>query len=162
MAQELVAVAAAKGLTIALAESCTGGMLAATITDIAGSSAVLQASFVTYSNLAKIAMLHVPKNVLCEHGAVSSEIAAAMADGVIKNLNVNISLSITGIAGPGGGSAAKPIGTVWFGYRQYDNAVKTECLHFHGSRAEIRQQAVAHALKILQVMIVTMEGVKDE
>ena len=148
-AQRLLDLAIAKSKTIGLAESCTGGLVAASITDLAGASAVLQASLVTYSNAAKMALLDVPETVLAEHGAVSAETAAAMVAGVLDKVAVDMAVSITGIAGPGGGSAAKPVGTVWFGIQQRGAPVVTECLHFSGSRADIRSQAVGFALDAL-------------
>ncbi len=149
LAAELVAAATAKGVTIGLAESCTGGLLSACITDIAGSSAVLQASLVTYSNEAKVSLLGVPAEVIVVHGAVSAEVAAAMVNGVLARIDVDLVISITGIAGPSGGSTEKPIGTVWFGFGQRGRGVVTFHELFSGSRDEIRRQSVAYALKML-------------
>ena len=104
----------ARGLKIATAESCTGGLVAAALTDIAGSSDVVDRGFVTYSNEAKQAMLGVPAATLKRHGAVSAETAAAMAAGALKNSQADLAVAITGIAGPGGGSKEKPVGLVYF------------------------------------------------
>ncbi len=133
---------------LALAESCTGGGIAQAVTAIAGSSAWFDRGFVTYSNAAKHEMLGVPMALIEQHGAVSESVAKAMAAGALKNSLATISLSVTGVAGPGGGSAEKPVGTVWF-------AVATElkleafCQHFDGDRAAVREQACVFALKQL-------------
>ncbi len=113
-ARRVLALARARGLHIATAESCTGGLVAAALTEIAGSSDVVECGFVTYSNEAKQKMLGVPAATLKRHGAVSSETAAAMAAGALKHSPADISLAITGIAGPGGGSKQKPVGLVYF------------------------------------------------
>ena len=115
LAEQIVAAAAARGLMLATAESCTGGLVAAALTDIPGSSAALDRGFVTYSNAAKIEMLGVPEAVLTAHGAVSAETAAAMAQGAVARSRAAVAVSITGIAGPSGGSADKPVGLVHFG-----------------------------------------------
>ena len=151
--QEIVKVASGTGVKIGLAESCTGGMVAASITDIPGSSKVLEASLVTYSNSAKMKLLKVPAELLDNFGAVSSEVAKAMVQGVFAAVNVDIAVSVTGIAGPDGGSAAKPVGTIWFGCGQKDGEIITDCMHFVGDRTEIRRQSVLHALKMLQLRL---------
>ncbi len=115
LAERLVALATQKGLMVATAESCTGGMVAAAITDVAGSSTALDRGFVTYSNEAKQDMLGVSKATLDRVGAVSEAVAKEMAFGAIINSRADVAISITGIAGPGGGSADKPVGLVWFG-----------------------------------------------
>ncbi len=113
-AQQIVATATARGLMIATAESCTGGLVAAALTAVPGSSAVLDRGFVTYSNRAKVEMLGVADSVLCAHGAVSRQTAVAMVQGAVTRAAVDIAVSVTGIAGPGGGSAEKPVGLVHF------------------------------------------------
>jgi nicotinamide-nucleotide amidase len=133
-------------LTLSTAESCTGGWAAQVVTHTSGSSAWFDRGFVTYSNQAKADMLGVAPEILVRHGAVSLETAAAMAAGALKHSNALISLSITGIAGPTGGSPGKPVGTVCFGWcRSGEQPVTERCL-FPGNREEIRRRAVIHAL----------------
>jgi nicotinamide-nucleotide amidase len=132
---------------IATAESCTGGWVAQVITHTAGSSAWFDRGFVTYSNAAKVDMLGVGLEILEKFGAVSQETAAAMASGALKNSNARISLAITGIAGPAGGSPGKPVGTVCFAWCRVDETAETESTVFVGDREAIRRQAVIHALR---------------
>jgi nicotinamide-nucleotide amidase len=115
LARQVLDACRARGVMLATAESCTGGMIAAALTDIAGSSDVVDRGFVTYSNEAKMAMLGVAEATLAAHGAVSRETALEMAAGALANSRAGIALSVTGVAGPGGGSAEKPVGLVWFG-----------------------------------------------
>lgn len=142
-----------KGWMLATAESCTGGMIAAACTDLAGSSDWFERGFVTYSNAAKHEMLGVPEALIAAHGAVSEPVARAMAQGAVRHSRARCSVAVTGVAGPGGGSAAKPVGTVWFGWhleRQAQDGgpqTHTECLRFDGERAQVRQATVAHALR---------------
>jgi nicotinamide-nucleotide amidase len=149
-AASLVSLFLAKGLTLATAESCTGGLVAGAVTAIAGSSAVFTHGFVTYANEAKTQMLGVPEAMLAAHGAVSPEVAEAMAAGARARAGVDYAISITGIAGPGGGSAEKPVGTVWFGLAGPDGATTHHKL-FQGNREDIRAQAVAFALALLEL-----------
>lgn len=135
-----------KGWMLATAESCTGGGVAQAVTDIAGSSAWFDRGFVTYSNDAKAAMLGVPPGLIAQHGAVSEEVAAAMAAGAQANSGAQAALSTTGIAGPGGAVPGKPVGTVWFGW-SVGGVVQTERMMFDGDRQAVREQAVAHALQ---------------
>lgn len=135
-----------KGWMLATAESCTGGGVAQAVTDIAGSSAWFDRGFVTYSNAAKTAMLDVPAGLIAQHGAVSAEVATAMAAGACAASGVQAAVSTTGIAGPGGAVPGKPVGTVWFGW-SVDGAVQTECMVFDGDRQAVREQAVTHALR---------------
>jgi len=130
------------GKLLALAESCTGGLASAAITDIAGSSAWFDRGFITYSNAAKKDMLGVSAQTLEQHGAVSEETALAMATGALKHSQATIAGSITGIAGPSGGSAGKPVGTVCFAWASKDGVTITSTEHFTGNRQDIRQQAV--------------------
>ena len=134
-------------LTIATAESCTGGWVAQVITHTAGSSAWFERGFVTYSNLAKIDMLSVNRATLDTHGAVSVETALEMANGALTHSQAHISLAITGIAGPGGGSPGKPVGTVCFAWCIKNQAAQTRQLVFAGDRESVRRQAVVHALQ---------------
>lgn len=131
----------ARGYTLALAESCTGGMMAQVITSVAGSSAWFDRGFVTYSNAAKVEMLGVSKQTLAQFGAVSEQTAAEMALGALSNSHADIAGSITGIAGPDGGTPEKPVGTVCFAWVGHDDAIKTATQSFKGDRTQIRQQA---------------------
>jgi nicotinamide-nucleotide amidase len=135
-----------KALMLATAESCTGGMVAAAITDISGSSGWFERGFVTYSNEAKTQMIGVPAKLVRDFGAVSEEVAYAMAEGALLNSRAQVSLSITGIAGPGGGTAEKPVGMVCFGWSNRIHT-RTETKQFKGDRHQIRSQAAEHALR---------------
>lgn len=146
LATEVGAALQRKGWMLATAESCTGGGVAQAVTEIAGSSAWFDRGFVTYSNAAKTAMLDVPAALIAQHGAVSAEVAAAMASGAQANSAAQVALSTTGIAGPGGAVPGKPVGTVWFGW-SVDGVAETECRVFEGDRQAVRAQAVAHALQ---------------
>jgi len=133
-------------LLLATAESCTGGGIAAAMTDIAGSSAWFECGFVTYSNAAKSTMLGVPAALIAAHGAVSEEVAAAMAQGALAHSGAQVAVSTTGIAGPGGAVPGKPVGTVCFGWAGKDG-VRTQRMQFDGDRQAVREQAVAFALQ---------------
>lgn len=135
-----------RGECLALAESCTGGWVAQTVTAIAGSSAWFDRGFVTYSNAAKLEMLSVPETTLDRHGAVSDATARAMAQGALKHSRAHWSLAITGIAGPSGGSAEKPVGTVCFAWSSKEGACEAQTCHFSGDRTAVREQSVRHAL----------------
>lgn len=135
-----------RGLLLATAESCTGGGVAQAITEIAGSSEWFDCGFVTYSNASKTELLEVPAALIAQHGTVSEEIAAAMAEGALRNSNAHVTLSTTGIAGPGGAVPGKPVGTICFGWSKVDHT-HTERLVFHGDRQQIREQTVQHALQ---------------
>lgn len=134
------------GHVMTTAESCTGGGVAAAITDIAGSSAWLDRAFVTYSNEAKMEMLGVKKKTLEMHGVVSEPVVIEMVQGALKHSNATIGVSISGIAGPGGGSEEKPVGTVCFAFADNQQWLLVETMHFDGDRAAVREQAVFHAL----------------
>ncbi|MEX3954473.1 CinA family protein [Trinickia sp. EG282A] len=133
-------------LMLVTAESCTGGMVATAITDISGSSGWFERGFVTYSNQAKTEMIGVPAELIDKHGAVSEPVAHAMAEGALRNSRAQVSLAITGVAGPGGGTETKPVGMVSFAW---SNRLHTsvETLVFKGDRKQIRTQAAAHALR---------------
>ena len=131
---------------IVTAESCTGGLVAAAITSLAGSSDWFERGYVTYSNTAKINDIQVPADLIETHGAVSEEVAQAMAIGAKQTSGTNISLAITGIAGPTGGTAQKPVGTVCFGWSLPNGLTLTEIRHFQGNRASIREQSVTYSL----------------
>ncbi len=147
-AKDLVERASATGIVIATAESCTGGMISAAITDVTGSSRVLDRGFVTYSNAAKMDMLGVFAETLETHGAVSEQVAAEMAAGALKHSNATLTVSVTGIAGPGG-SDFKPEGRVCFGIAT-QNSVETQQIDFGPlGRAGVRSATVTHALELL-------------
>lgn len=129
------------------AESCTGGWLAKSCTDLSGSSAWFERGFVTYSNASKQECLSVSKHTLEQYGAVSQQTAEAMALGAIQHSHADISVAITGIAGPDGGTKDKPVGTVWFAWSQKNGLCESQCQHFQGDRENIRRQAVVFALK---------------
>ncbi|WP_096667725.1 CinA family protein [Polaromonas sp. AET17H-212] len=137
-----------KGWLLATAESCTGGMISAACTDLAGSSNWFERGFVTYSNEAKTEMLGVAAALLTAHGAVSEEVARAMVQGAIQHSRARVAVAVTGVAGPTGGSRAKPVGTVWFGF-MVDGQVSSERQHFDGDRAAVRSATVHHALQRL-------------
>lgn len=136
----------ARGWLLATAESCTGGGVAQAMTDVPGSGDWFDCGFVTYSNASKTRLLGVPAGLIAEHGAVSEEVAAAMARGALDNSNAHIALSTTGIAGPTGAVPGKPVGTVCFSWRRGDTAF-TERMLFTGDRQAVREQSVRHALQ---------------
>ncbi len=138
----------AAGKMLATAESCTGGMIAAALTDIAGSSAVVERGFVTYSNAAKTELLGVDAALIAARGAVSREVAEAMADGALARSHAAVAVSVTGIAGPGGGSAEKPVGLVWFGLAAGGQTTTAREV-LKGDRAAVRRQATEKALSLL-------------
>jgi nicotinamide-nucleotide amidase len=137
---------------MATAESCTGGLIAAACTDLAGSSNWFERGFVTYSNAAKTELLGVDAELIECHGAVSQAVARAMAQGAVAHSHAQAAVAVTGVAGPGGGSPGKPVGTVWFGWATPGGTV-TEMKHFDGDRAAVRQATVAHALaRLLELL----------
>jgi nicotinamide-nucleotide amidase len=140
----------ARSWHIGTAESCTGGLVAAALTAIAGSSDVVERGFVAYSNEAKSELLGVPPATIAAHGAVSAETAMAMAQGAIARAPIDLAVSITGIAGPGSGGAEKPVGLVLFGIARRDGACRTERRVFAGDRAAIRHAALVEALRLLE------------
>lgn len=162
MAKELEALSVAvleagrrAGLKLATAKSCTGGMIAAALTDIAGSSDVVERGFVTYSNEAKTELLGVPPALIAAHGAVSAQVAAAMVQGALSHAPVDVAVSVTGIAGPGGATSGKPVGLVYFGVARKGGDSRVERHTFHGDRAAIRAAATERALELLLEVVRT-------
>lgn len=145
----------AAGVRVATAESCTGGLIMATLTAIAGASDVVDRGFVTYSNDAKQRMTGVPAALIEAHGAISDEVARAMADGALANSAAEIAVSATGVAGPGGGSSAKPVGLVCFGLARKGRPTVTNQRTFSGDRTAIRAAAVLHALTLIRSALQT-------
>ncbi|MEI6574043.1 MAG: CinA family protein [Alphaproteobacteria bacterium] len=157
LAAKLVQAASTKRVMIATAESCTGGLVSAAITDIAGSSAIFDRGFVTYSNEAKAELLGVSPSLIDQHGAVSKNVASAMAEGALKNTRASISVALTGIAGPGGGSVEKPVGLVHIATSVKDSDTIHFEKHFGNiSRDEIRRAAVEAALEALLERVETI------
>lgn len=136
----------ARGQWLGTAESCTGGLIAKTLTDLAGSSAWFERGVVTYSNLAKQQLLGVPEDLLERHGAVSGQTAGAMAEGLLQQSPVDWSIAVTGVAGPGGGSPEKPVGTVWIAWARRGREAQAQHFLFRGDRAAVRQQTLDAAL----------------
>jgi nicotinamide-nucleotide amidase len=147
LAAELGRLLLARGWRMATAESCTGGLVAGAITAIAGSSDWFDRGFITYSDLAKRELLGVPESVLQRHGAVSEPCAIAMAEGALAQSDAMLAVAVTGIAGPGGGSAAKPVGTVCFAWAQRGASTTSTTYHLAGDRAAVRRESVAIALR---------------
>jgi nicotinamide-nucleotide amidase len=147
-ARSLLALMDAKGMTLATAESCTGGLITAALTAIAGSSSVVMAGFVTYANDAKHKMVGVRQESLADHGAVSEEVAREMAEGARDRAGVSLALSCTGIAGPGGATPGKPVGLVFIGCAREGAATMVERHVFPGDRAAVRAATVAAALDL--------------
>lgn len=138
------------GRRIATAESCTAGMLAARLTDLAGSSAYVAGGVVAYANEAKVELLGVDPALIAEHGAVSAEVAEAMAAGAIRRLQADTAVAITGVAGPGGGTADKPVGTVWFCVMLTNGSTVTRCVRVPGERADVRERSTTVAMHLLR------------
>jgi nicotinamide-nucleotide amidase len=149
---QLAARLQARGWMLATAESCTGGLIAAACTELSGSSNWFERGFVTYSNDAKSELLAVPAALIAGHGAVSEPVARAMAQGAVARSRAGVSVSVTGVAGPTGGSAEKPVGTVWFGF-VVDGQLSSETRCFPGTRAEVRAATVEHALRRLLALL---------
>ncbi|MBW3617827.1 MAG: CinA family protein [Proteobacteria bacterium] len=151
LAREVLAEARRSGVMIVTAESCTGGLVAAALTEIAGSSDVFDRGFVTYSNAAKIRQLGVDPRLIAEHGAVSEPVAVSMAGGALANSDAHLAVSVTGIAGPGGGTADKPVGLVCFGVaRRGGEAIAATQRFGQRGRGLIRAEATLHALRLLR------------
>jgi nicotinamide-nucleotide amidase len=139
----------ARGSKVATAESCTGGLIAAACTSVAGSSDWFERGFVTYSNEAKTELLGVPMALIETHGAVSAEVARAMADGALAHSHAQLAVAVTGIAGPGGATPGKPVGTVWLALARRAGATHSELLSIGGDREAIREQTTQRALQRL-------------
>ena len=139
----------AEGLRIVTAESCTGGLLAALLTEVPGSSAVVERGFVTYSNEAKAEMLGVPADLIARHGAVSEAVARAMAEGALARSQAHVAVAITGIAGPGGATSTKPVGLVHFAVERQGTTTALECRYGDLGRSIVRAKAVEDALDLL-------------
>ncbi|MCX5514851.1 damage-inducible protein CinA [Kaistia algarum] len=149
-AEALIQRLAKAGLTVATAESCTGGLIAGTLTEVSGSSAVVDRGYVTYSNEAKTDMLGVPAELIAHVGAVSREVALAMVEGALARSGADLAVAVTGIAGPNGGSPEKPVGLVHFGIARRGHPARHDVQIFAGlDRSGVRLATVAHALKLL-------------
>lgn len=149
----LAAALQSRGWMLATAESCTGGLIAGACTDLAGSSAWFERGVVTYSNEAKSELLGVPADVIAQHGAVSEEVARAMAEGAVSRSHAQIAVAVTGIAGPGGGSPDKPVGTVWISIALRGQRAATTLLQLNGDRAAVRRRTVARVLRELNATL---------
>ena len=154
LAEELGQCLVARGLKLASAESCTGGWLAKIITDIPGSSAWFTGSVVSYSNEAKQSLLGVSENTLKEFGAVSGETVLEMSDGLFAHTDADVAVSISGIAGPDGGSEDKPVGLVWLSWGKRDKSVFANPYNFAGDREEVRKQSIKQAINNLQDLLI--------
>jgi nicotinamide-nucleotide amidase len=152
-AESVLDASRAIGVMIATAESCTGGLIAGALTAVAGSSAVVERGFVTYTNQAKSEMLGVPPRLIEEHGAVSEVVARAMAEGALERSPADLTVAVTGIAGPGGGSETKPVGLVHLAVSRRGHATKHARAVFAGDRTEIRLATVDRALDMLLEML---------
>ena len=148
-AEATLAACRAAGDVVATAESCTGGLIAGVLTAVAGSSDVVDRGFVTYSNEAKSEMLGVDPTLIATHGAVSEPVARSMAEGAVQASRATLAVAVTGVAGPAGGSAEKPVGLVWFGLARRGAATRTERAVFPGDRTAVRVATVARALELL-------------
>ncbi len=148
LAQALASALLARHWMLATAESCTGGLIAGACTDLSGSSNWFERGFVTYSNAAKTELLGVPAPLITQHGAVSEAVARAMAEGALRHSAAQLAVAVTGVAGPTGGTADKPVGLVWFGFA-LPGQVLTEKMQFPGDRAAVRAATVRHALSRL-------------
>jgi len=151
--ESLAAALKSRGWMLATAESCTGGLIAAACTDLAGSSDWFERGVVSYSNEAKTELLGVPAELIAQHGAVSGEVVRAMADGIMSRSRAHIAVAVTGIAGPGGGSQAKPVGTIWIAIALRGQPAAATLLQLKGDRSAVRQQTVAWAMRALNVTV---------
>ena len=155
--ERLAAALRARGWMLSAAESCTGGMISAACTDLAGSSDWFERGFVTYSNASKTELLGVDAGQIAAQGAVSEVVARAMAHGAVRHSQARVAVAVTGIAGPTGGSADKPVGTVWFGF-MVDGRLSSELQRFEGDRAAVRAATTRHALARLLELVEATEG----
>jgi nicotinamide-nucleotide amidase len=153
LAKNVLRVCEGASLKLATAESCTGGLIAAYLTDIAGSSSVIERGFVTYSNEAKNEMLSVPLELINTLGAVSEDVARQMAEGAVQNSRADVAVSVTGIAGPGGGTKDKPVGLVHMAAAKTGQNTRHERHVFDGDRDSVRQQTVVAALQLILLLI---------
>jgi nicotinamide-nucleotide amidase len=151
--QALATILLSRQWMLATAESCTGGLIAAGCTALAGSSQWFERGFVSYSNDAKDQLLGVDPALIAAHGAVSAEVAAAMASGALTHSAAQVAVAVTGVAGPSGGTEAKPVGLVWFGFALPNGAVVTESRRFPGDRAAVRAATVVHARERLVALL---------
>lgn len=142
-------------LTLVTAESCTGGLIAGALTDIAGSSDVVWGGFVSYADEAKTSLLDVPASLIEENGAVSEEVVHAMVAGALKNSTADLAVAVSGVAGPGGGSPEKPVGTVWIAAGLKNKSVTAELCHFSGNRSQVRKETVSRALQLCEKAILS-------
>ena len=156
--QRLAAACREREWRVATAESCTGGLIAAACTAVAGSSAWFERGFVTYSNESKHELLGVPKSLLERHGAVSEPVALAMAEGALARARAELAVAVTGIAGPGGAVAGKPVGTVWLAWARRGGPAQARRLQLAGDRAAVRAQTVRGALQQLTALAVSRAG----
>jgi nicotinamide-nucleotide amidase len=147
MAQTIAAIFSQRGATLVSAESCTGGWIAKTLTDVAGSSSWFECGVVTYSYEAKEALLGVRPETLAQHGAVSRETVTEMVAGALARFGATVAVAVTGIAGPGGATPGKPVGTVWIGWKRRGGYAQTQLFQFDGDREAVRRQSVAAALR---------------
>jgi nicotinamide-nucleotide amidase len=147
LVEALALVLRERGLHLVTAESCTGGLIAAACTSVAGSSDWFERGVVSYSNEAKTELLGVPAPLIAKHGAVSAEVARAMAEGALAHSSADLSLAVTGIAGPSGGTPDKPVGTVWLALARRSEPAQAVLLQLEGSRSEVREQTVDRALQ---------------
>lgn len=152
-AEQVAGILRTKGEMLATAESCTGGWIAKTCTDLAGSSEWFDSAAVTYSNRAKQALVGVTATTLEHHGAVSRECALEMVAGALARLDATIAVAVTGIAGPSGGTSDKPVGTVWIAWQRRGGRASVEVFHFDGDRDAVRRQTVARALEGVQEIL---------
>ncbi|MDC7241418.1 MAG: nicotinamide-nucleotide amidohydrolase family protein [Spirochaetales bacterium] len=151
-----------RGLTIVTAESCTGGLIAASLTEIAGSSDVVWGGFVTYANEAKAGSLGVPLSLIEGKGAVSEEVVAAMVTGALERSGASLAVAVSGIAGPGGGSPDKPVGTVWIAAGRHGETPLSQLFHFTGNRSQIREETVSRALLLCEKLILSSSSLDSE
>jgi nicotinamide-nucleotide amidase len=152
-AEALLATCRARSIMLATAESCTGGLIAATLTAIAGASDVVDRGFITYTNEAKHELVGVPMGLIQTDGAISETVARAMAEGALARSRATIAVSVTGIAGPGGGTAEKPVGLVWFGLVKKGQPAISERRLLPGDRTGVRAAAVRHAFAMIRAQV---------
>ena len=149
-AEAVLAACRSRSVKLATAESCTGGLIAAALTAIPGSSDVVDRGFITYSNAAKAEMLDVPAELIAAQGAVSEAVARAMAEGALARSRADFAVAVTGVAGPGGGSPGKPVGLVWFGLAGRAGLLRTDKANFPGDRRAVRMATVRRAFELIQ------------